>query len=68
MVVTLEAAEGGTRLIVRQEGTPKPIPDEDAATGRGMGLENLARLVEFPTAKCRRSLPEPWSSRRSVRS
>lgn len=48
VTITLEEIEDGTEVTVRQEGIPKPIPEEDAATGWGMSLENLARLVEFP--------------------
>ena len=48
VTITLEEVEDGTQVTVRQEGIPKPIPEEDAATGWGMSLENLARLVEFP--------------------
>lgn len=51
VTITLEAVEGGTEVTVRQEGIPEPIPEEDAATGWGMSLENLARLVEFPEAE-----------------
>ena len=46
--ITLESVEGGTEVTVRQEGIPEPIPEDDAATGWGMSLENLARLVEYP--------------------
>ncbi|WP_435158306.1 hypothetical protein [Haladaptatus sp. DFWS20] len=31
MTITLEAVEGGSKVTVRQEGIPKPIPEEDAA-------------------------------------
>lgn len=48
VTITLEEVEDGTEVTVRQEGIPTPIPEEDAATGWGMSLENLARLVEFP--------------------
>jgi uncharacterized protein YndB with AHSA1/START domain len=48
VTITLKEGEGGTEVTVRQEGIPTPIPEEDAATGWGMSLENLARLVEFP--------------------
>jgi uncharacterized protein YndB with AHSA1/START domain len=51
VTITLEEVEGGTKVTVRQEGIPKPIPEEDATTGWGMSLENLARLVEFPKAE-----------------
>ncbi|MFC7157705.1 SRPBCC domain-containing protein [Halomarina halobia] len=51
VTITLEEVEGGTEVTVRQEGIPKPIPEEDAATGWGMSLENLARLVEVPKAE-----------------
>jgi uncharacterized protein YndB with AHSA1/START domain len=51
VTITLEEVEDGTNVAVRQEGIPKPIPEEDAATGWGMSLENLARLVEFPEAE-----------------
>lgn len=51
VTITLEEVESGTKVTVRQEGIPKPIPEEDAATGWGMSLENLARLVEFPKAE-----------------
>jgi uncharacterized protein YndB with AHSA1/START domain len=50
VTITLEEVESGTKVTVHQEGIPKPIPEEDAATGWGMSLENLARLVEFPKA------------------
>lgn len=48
VTITFEEGEDGTKVTVRQEGIPKPIPEEDAATGWGMSLENLARLVEMP--------------------
>jgi uncharacterized protein YndB with AHSA1/START domain len=48
VTITLKEGEGGTEVTVRQEGIPTPIPEEDAAMGWGMSLENLARLVEFP--------------------
>jgi uncharacterized protein YndB with AHSA1/START domain len=51
VTITLEEVEGGTEVTVWQEGIPKPIPEEDAATGWGMSLENLARLVEYPVAE-----------------
>ncbi|MFC6734417.1 SRPBCC domain-containing protein [Haladaptatus sp. DYSN1] len=51
VTITLEEVEDGTKVTVRQEGIPKPIPAEDAATGWGMSLENLARLVEYPEAE-----------------
>jgi hypothetical protein len=51
VTITLEAVEGGYKVTVRQEGIPKPIPEEAAATGWGMSLEDLARLVEFSTAE-----------------
>lgn len=51
VTITLEEVESETKVTVRQEGIPKPIPEEDAATGWDMSLENLARLVEFPKAK-----------------
>jgi uncharacterized protein YndB with AHSA1/START domain len=50
VTITLEEVEDSTTVTVRQEGIPKPIPEEDAATGWGMSLENLTRLVEFPEA------------------
>lgn len=47
VTITLEEAEGGTRVTVRQEGIPEPIPEEDAQAGWTQSLENLARLVEY---------------------
>lgn len=48
VTVTFEEVEGGTKVSIVQEGVPAVIPVEDATTGWGMSLENLARLVEVP--------------------
>lgn len=48
VTVTFEEVEGGTKVSILQEGIPAVIPTEDATTGWGMSLENLARLVEVP--------------------
>lgn len=38
MTITLEVVEDGTKVTVRQEDIPKPIPEEDADTGWGDSL------------------------------
>lgn len=50
VTITFEEVEGGTKVTAHQEGIPRAIPPEDAETGWGMSLENLARLVETPGA------------------
>lgn len=47
VTITLEEVPEGTRLTILQEGLPALIPVEDAQTGWGQSLENLARLVEL---------------------
>lgn len=46
--VTFQEVDEGTEVTIVQEGIPKAIPLEDAQTGWGQSLENLARLVELP--------------------
>ena len=47
VTVTFRDVPGGTEITIVQTGLPKAIPVEDATTGWGQSLENLARLVEL---------------------
>jgi uncharacterized protein YndB with AHSA1/START domain len=46
MTTTLTDADGGTDVVVVQEGIPDSVPAADNETGTHMALANLAKLVE----------------------
>jgi hypothetical protein len=46
MTTTLTDADGGTDVLVVQEGIPDGVPAADNQAGTRMALANLAQLVE----------------------
>lgn len=46
MTTTLANANGGTDVVVVQEGIPSGVPEADNETGTRMALANLAAFVE----------------------
>jgi uncharacterized protein YndB with AHSA1/START domain len=46
MTTTLADANGGTDVVVVQEGIPSGVPEADNETGTRMALANLAAFVE----------------------
>ncbi|MFD3520008.1 SRPBCC family protein [Streptomyces sp. NPDC058653] len=49
MTTTLRDVDGGTEVVMVQEGVPDAVPAADSETGARMSLDNLARLVEENT-------------------
>jgi uncharacterized protein YndB with AHSA1/START domain len=46
MTTTLTDTDGGTTVVIEQDGIPDGVPPADNETGTRMALANLARLVE----------------------
>jgi uncharacterized protein YndB with AHSA1/START domain len=51
MTTTLADSDGGTTVVVEQDGIPDAVPAADSETGTRMALANLARLVEADPAR-----------------
>lgn len=53
MTTTLTDVDGGTEILLTQEGIPDAVPVADSETGARMSLDNLARLVESEDGRSR---------------